>query len=351
MNKKIAIVLINYHDYAERFLLACRDSLRKQSYSKENFKVYIVDNDSSEKSFSYLKSEFPEAIILKRPDGNYCAANNLGFNQAIKDGADYLIALNMDTELRPDFLKEMFAAIESDSQLGIAQAKILLHSKEGERRINTLGNIVHFLAFGFTSFYKEKDFIMESYPEIKGYASGCAFIIKKEVFKLVSGLNEDYYMYHDDLELSLKVKLAGYKIVLAPKAVVFHKYEFSRSIKMFYYMERNRYLTLAIFASKKYLFLTIVPLVFVELGMLFISLFNGQLKERLRIYSYFFQRQNLNNIVQKRKDLKKIEKVAFDKIALDFEAKILFQEIDNYFLKYIANPIMNSYWYLIKKFL
>ena len=50
-------------------------------------------------------------------------------------------------------------------------------------------------------------------------------------------------MYHDDLEMGWKAKLAGYKIVLAPKSVCYHKYEFSRSIKMVYYMERNRLIT------------------------------------------------------------------------------------------------------------
>ena len=57
-NKKIAVVLINYHDYAERFLRACRDSLRAQSYDQDSFEVYIIDNDSSEGTFNYLKNEY-----------------------------------------------------------------------------------------------------------------------------------------------------------------------------------------------------------------------------------------------------------------------------------------------------
>lgn len=353
MNKKVAIILINYHDYAQRFLTDCRDSLRKQDYPEDDFQVYIIDNDSSEETFSYLKQEFPEARILRRGDGNYCAANNLGFKEATKQGFDYLIALNMDTELDSSFITEMVQALNNNTEAGMAQAKILLYKKDssGGERINSLGNIIQYLGFGFTSGYNERDREIIGYPEIKGYASGCAFIIRAEVFAQVGGLNEEYYMYHDDMELSLKLRLADWKIVLAPRAAVYHKYEFSRSVLMYYYMERNRYLTLLIFASKKYLALIFLPLFFMDLGMFFFTMLTGRFKELLKIYSYFFKRTTIDYIINSRKEIKKITKVPFNKIALDFRPKIEFQEINNPILQYIVNPLMSAYWFLIKKFI
>ena len=68
---------------------------------------------------------------------------------------------------------------------------------------------------------------------------GSSFAVKKAVLDKIGGYNEEYYMYHDDLEMGWKAKLAGYKIVLAPKSVCYHKYGFSRSIKMVYYMKRT----------------------------------------------------------------------------------------------------------------
>lgn len=354
-NKKIAVVLVNYHDYAERFLGACRNSLRRQSYGRDSFEVYIVDNDSSEETFTYLKNEYPEAKILIRNDGNYSAANNLGFKEGIKDGADYLVALNMDTEVEPDFLLELAKALENNSEAGLVQAKILLYPKtEAEKlnpKINSLGNIIHYLGFGFTDGYGQPNFETNDYLEIKGYASGCAFIIRKEVLESVGGLNEDFYMYHDDIELSLKVKLLGYKIILAPKAIVFHKYEFSRSIRMFYYMERNRYLTLFIFASKKYLALIFLPLLFMDIAMFFFSLLSGRFKELLKIYGYFLKAKNIDKIIKSRQEVKAFSKLKFSDIAKNFRAKIEFQEISNPILKYIVNPLMSVYWFLIKKFI
>ncbi|MBN2853980.1 glycosyltransferase family 2 protein [Patescibacteria group bacterium] len=354
-NKKIAVVLVNYHDYAERFLKACRNSLRVQTYDKNDFQVYIVDNDSSEETFNYLKNEYPEAKILKRSDGNYSSANNLGFKEGINDGADYLVALNMDTEVEPEFLSELVKALEKNPEAGLAQAKILLYPKtEAERlnpKINSLGNIIQYLGFGFTDGYHHSDFEINGYPEIKGYASGCAFIIRREVWEEVGGLNEDFYMYHDDTELSLKVKLFSSKIILAPKAIVFHKYEFSRSVKMFYYMERNRYLILFIFASKKYLALIFLPLLFMDIAMFFYAILGGYFKELLKVYSYFLKRENIDKIIRSRKEVKAFSKLKFADIAKNFQAKIEFQEIANPILKYIVNPLMEVYWFLIKKFI
>lgn len=352
MDKKVAIVLINYHDYAERFLSDCRDSLRAQSY--KNFQVYIVDNDYSEASLNYLKENYKEAKLLSREDGNYAAAENLGFKQAIEDGADYLVALNMDTVAEVNYLQELVTALELNPQAGMAQSKILLQPKDdkekAEPRINSTGNIFHFLGFGFTQDYNKKDKEIAGYPLIRGYVSGCSFIIRQEIFSQVGGLNEDFYMYHDDIELSLKVKLAGHELILAPRSRVFHKYEFSRSIKMFYYMERNRHLLLFIFAPLRYLLLISPLLLLMDISMLVFSLFNASTSQVLKAYLYFFKPLNINRIKQARKLMKDTKK-RFVELAPDFQSKIKFQEIDNPLLKYVANPLMSCYWFIIKRFI
>lgn len=355
MPKKVGVVLINYQDYAERFLIACRDSLRAQDYPADSVKVYIVDNATSDKSLSYLKESYPEATILPRPDGNYSAANNLGFRAAIQAGCEYLVGVNMDTEMKPTWLKELVAALDNNSTAGIAQAKILLYPKNeaehAQPKINSLGNIIHFLGFGFTDSYGEPDREIIGYPEIKGYASGCSLIIRADVFEQVGGYNEAYYMYHDDLELGLKVKLLGQKIILAPRAVIYHKYEFKRSTKMIYYMERNRYLTLLIFYPWYLFILIALPGALMDIGMFFFSMLNGWFKEEMKIYRYFCQTQNYLSIQQERARLKALKKVSFLSLAQNFSGRIEFQEIANPILRYLVNPLFNLYWQLAKLFI
>jgi hypothetical protein len=352
MSKKVGIILVNYQDYAQRFLTACRDSLRAQDYPADLTRIYIVDNASTQESVDYLKKEYPEAEIITRSDGNYVAANNLGFQKAMADGCEYLVTVNLDTEMPPAWLMELVKALEDNPEAGIAQSKILLFPRTAEEkatpRLNSLGNVIHFLGFGFTDGYGQPDREITGYPEIKGYASGCSLIIRSEIFTKIGGYNEEFYMYHDDLELSLKVKLAGYKIILAPRSVIYHKYEFSRSVNMIYYMERNRYLTLLIFYPAGLLWLIALPALFMDLGMLFYSLISGWFKAEMKIYSYFFRGRNYVKICEERARIKKMSTIKFSQIAANFAGKIEFQEIANTLLKYVVNPLLNLYWRLVK---
>jgi GT2 family glycosyltransferase len=353
MNKTVGIVLVNYKDYAAKYLLACRDSLRIQNYLAGNFKVYIVDNSSSEKSFLFLTENYPEAKILPRHDGNYCAANNLGFREAIKDGCDYLITANMDTEMSPNWLQELISALENNLEAGIAQSKILLYPKNEEDKmrplINTLGNRIHFLGFGFTSSYGLPDKVIDGYPEIKGYASGCCFATTPEVFNSVGAWDEVYYMYHDDIEFSLKARLAGYKIILAPKSVIFHKYEFSRSVRMLYYMERNRYLLVFSFYPLRVLLLLFPAFIIMSLGLFAFALFKGWASTWFKSFFYFLKLSSWQEIKRSRLNLKKISKLRFADVAKDIEGEVDFPEINNPFLKHIGNNLLDFYWSLVKK--
>lgn len=352
MMKKVGIILVNYKDYAECFLAPCRDSLRRQSYPIDYFQVYIVDNASSVASYNYLKQSYPEAKILPRSDGNYCAANNLGFQEAIKDGCEYLVAANMDTEMFPRWLEELVRALD-DERVGLAQSKILLFPRnEAEQKaplINTIGNSLYFLGFGTTSAYNVPDYEISGYPDIKGYASGCSFITRREVYEAIGGWNEEYYMYHDDIEFSLKTKLAGYKVVLAPLSVLFHKYEFSRSVRMLYYMERNRHFLILSFYPVSTLILLIPALFFMSVGLLFFALLKGWFSSWGRSMAYFLRPQSWRLIIKARHDIARLRRQPFRIIMNDMAGKLEFAEVENPVLHYIANPILGFYWQLVKK--
>jgi GT2 family glycosyltransferase len=349
MNKKVGIIMVGYADYVNRFLLECRDSLREQDY--DNFQVYIIDNCSIN-DCEFSKKHYPEAISVHRDDGNYAAANNLGMKMALDDGCEYLVIANMDTKFKKDWLSELVRAIESDEKIGIAQSKMLLYPKDEaewkKSKINSTGNIMHFLGFGFTKDYNREDYDIEGLPEIEGYASGCSFITKKEVIEKVGMENEDLWMYHDDVEFSWKVKLAGYKIVLAPKSVMYHKYEFGRSILMLYYMERNRTLVMLYFYRIPTLILLLPAIVAMDLGMTLYSIPGKWFKTKMRVFGYYLKPSTWIQIARHRKEVRKFRVVNDREIVKNFEGRVLFQEIENPVLKYIANPIFNAYWQIVK---
>jgi len=354
MQKKVGIIIINYKDYAQRFLKDCRDSLRQQTYSPGLIQVYIIDNASTADSKKYLRLEFPESIIISRKDGNYTAANNTGLKKAMKDGCELLVIANMDVLFTKDWLKELVSAVEADIQIGAAQSKMLLYkgnkSESKPKVINSLGNIIHYLGFGFTDGYNQPDRKISGLPEI-GYASGCSLIIKKEALERVGGYNEELYMYHDDVSLGWKLKLAGYKTVLAPKSVLYHKYNFDRSIAMLYFMERNRYICIFSYYKCATIMLILPALAVLNLGMLCYAITNKWFKVYLRVHWYFLLPSSWKKIMANRRNARKLRQVKDKDIVKDFVGAVKFQEIDNPVLKYIGNPILNVYWWVVRKFI
>jgi hypothetical protein len=352
MNKKVGIVLVNYKDYAKKYLEEAWQSLMLQDYPQDKYYIYIVDNASSQESFSYLANNYPEAKILSREDGNYAAANNLGANTAINDDCDYMVICNMDTVFAKNWLRELVISADDNKEAGIIQSKILLYDKKDKnnKKINTLGNNLHFLGFGLVSYYGEDDRKINNYDDKFTYASGCSLLIKKEVFEKVGGYNEEFYMYHDDVELSLKARMLGYSIILSPKSVVYHKYEFSRSIRMLYYMERNRLMTLFLFYNTKTLVFITPAIIVSELGLIMYSFFNSWLATKLKVYKYFFSCKNIATIKRERKKIKSLKQISDKKLFSFFSAKLEFGAKPNLLLK-LFNPLIICYYRFIKRLL
>jgi len=161
--------------------------------------------------------------------------------------------------------------------------------------------------------------------------------------------DESYFMYHDDIELSFKIKLLGYRVVFAPKSVVYHKYEFERSNKKVFFMERNRFRFLLEFFKLPTLIIIFPAFILMEIGMLPYEIINKWINKKLKVYLYFFNFKNIKRILKKRAFVQKLRKI-YDKEMLKGVVGIIdFQEIENPVLKYIANPLFNVYWSVVKK--
>jgi len=248
MEPKVGIILINYKDYAKRFLSDCRDSLRSLDYSRDRFVVYIIDNATSEETREFLRNEYPEAVIITNAENSgWAGGNNLGIARAIADGCGDVVFLNMDVIVESDWLRELVAVSYSDSKIGIVQSKILLHPVKDIPRVNSLGNNIHFLMFGFCHGYGEPDSDADLAVKDIPYASGSSMYVRGEVIKKIGMCDESFFMYHDDFDFCVRARLAGFRLVIAPKSRIWHKYEFNRSVRQVYFMERNRQICLLYF--------------------------------------------------------------------------------------------------------
>lgn len=346
---KVAVILINYKDYAKKYLIECIESLRKQSYPKDSFKVFIVDNATSKETAEYLQNAAPEAeIILNKKNDGFAEGNNIAMQKAINENYDYVVLFNMDTIADSRWLEELVVAAENNKNVGAIQSLIMLHPETD--KINSSGNHLHFLGFGFCKDYGQE--ISDSEFMIHNsffYASGASVLYPVEVLKKVGLFDSEFFMYHEDTDLSWRMRQAGYEVILAPKSIMFHKYQFSRSISQFYYMERNR--MIMIFENYRLgtLFLILLPFLMMEIGQLGYAALRGLFWTKLKVYSYFLRPKNWSRMIKNKRRKAKLRKVTDRELAKLIVGKIEFQEIANPILKYLVNPVFNIYWKIIRQ--
>lgn len=338
----IGIIIVSYN--AKDRIIPCLDTIHKMKKDGMEVSLIVVDN-STDNTAEIVRKHAPEALLFpQKTNTGFAGGNNIGMQVAIDAKCDYVYLLNDDTEVHPDFLWEAMQVMQSSPKVGAVQSKLLLHPRTD--LINSLGNKTHYLGYGYCSSYKVPDHFVSD-TEIT-YASGAAVLISMEVLKKVGFFEEEFFMYAEDQDLSWRIQLAGYTIMLSGKSIVYHKYQFSKSIKKFYYMERNRWLL--IFMNYKVATVIVLSplLLMMELGVLLFSIPGGFWREKVRAYGYFFKRSTWKFIWERHQTRKKMRVVRDADILKRFTGKIEFQDVQNPVLKYIANPFFNTLFYLIK---
>ena len=215
-------------------------------------------------------------------------------------------------------------------------------------KINSLGNITHFLGFGYCRGYNQ-NLSQEKFNDLSDicYPSGAAVLLRPEALRQVGLFDEEFWMYNEDQDLGWRLSLAGWRSVLAADAVVYHKYKFSKAVSRYYWLDRNRLLSI----FKNYRLATLI-LIFpawlvMEIGLLFFSLSQGWFKEKLKVYAYFLRPTTWRYLVQARRRSQILRQVSDRQIIKLFSGKILYQEIDSVYLR-IANIFFNIYWTIAK---
>lgn len=349
MYPKVALIMINYKHYADRFLRESYNSLMQVNYPRDNFQLYIVDNVTSVETRKLCQDLAPTAKIVPSDGNGWGHANNIGAKIAIEDGFDYIFFLNMDTEFDKEFVNEAVKAYESDDGIGIVQSKLLLHPQvNGEYKLNSKGNSMTFLGFGYCAGDGKIDEVEDKILNIT-YSSGAAILISKKNWEKIGSCDESYFMYHDDAEIGFKVKICGLRIVLAPRSVVYHKHEFGRSIMQINFMERNRIRFLLEFLKIPTLILIFPAFVIMEIGMFPYAVINKWALTKLKVYAWFFNPKNITLVLSNRKKVQSLRKIGDKELLKGVVGVIDFQQINNPVLKYIANPILNLYWTLVRR--
>ena len=341
---KVAVIIVNYNGL--EYLSDLLSSLQKTNYPEDDWDIIMVDNDSTDDSVKYIKENYLKVkLLLEKENTGFAGGNNIGMEYALKNNYDYVYLLNQDTEVTPDWLKEVVNLAEADKTIGAVQSKLYLYSDKN--RLNTVGNRIHFLGFGYGEASGAIDEGQYNAVREINYPSGAGVLLRASVLNIIGVFDGSMFMYMEDLDLGWRIWLAGFRCVMQPSSIVYHKYEFNRSMKQVYYFERNRLLT--IFRNYKGLtLLFMIPAwIIMEMGQLVFAAKNGYLGKKISSYFYFTDPQVWERIGRHRCKLSKIRKVTDREMLKKFTGSILFQELNNPLLLYIANPIFTVYLKLL----
>ncbi|KKU08269.1 MAG: hypothetical protein UX10_C0001G0028 [Candidatus Magasanikbacteria bacterium GW2011_GWA2_45_39] len=335
-------------------------SMEKLTYPKDSVELVVVDNPHPEygSSVRYLEGRvmplsektMPKVTVMANSENlGFSGGNNVGIRYALEQGFDYIYLLNNDAFGAANFLEPLVDAMESDAKIGAAQSLILLHPETS--LINSAGNRMHYLGFGFCDGYRARaaTYDMPAVKEVN-YASGAGVMMRASLLRGHGLWDEDFFLYHEDLEYSYRLKSRGYKMVVVKGSILYHKYQFGRSIAKFFWMERNRYGVLLMFYKWPTLILILPMMLVMELGLLFFALKSHSIDVRVKVYRYWLQAKNWSLWLEKRRRIQEKRTISDRVLTRDMATKILFQEEEmrNPLLLYVGNPIMTLYWKLIR---
>lgn len=289
------VVIISLYK-AEPFLQDLFGSLEKHYKNLPWVKIVAIDDYSPDATVERVRQEYPWVDLIKSSENlGFAQANNMATGHALKTyDPEFLFYLNQDTEVEGGFLEKLVAVMEHDQNVGIAQPLILIHPFSSGI-VNTAGNELSFLGYGYTSFEGEKwDAIKKGYTHIKRitYAGGAALFIRASLVQR-SGLFDPYFIaYQEDTDLSLRVWKLGYRVVVVPESRVAHKYttpklnrvKTQRGRNVYYLIERARFILFAKHYSTRLLWLLLPAFLVNEIGVMAFSLARGFWKDRLRVY-------------------------------------------------------------------
>ncbi|MDD5764763.1 MAG: glycosyltransferase family 2 protein, partial [Candidatus Marinimicrobia bacterium] len=236
MNPLVAIIIVNWN--GKQVTSECLQSLRTVDYSP--FKIYVVDNASSDGSVEEIVQSFSEVCLIRSNENRfYAGGNNYGFQIAMQDKPEFVLFLNNDTVVDKDFLKYLVSAISYDEKIGMVGPKIYHYDQPDV--IWSAGGFVSFFR-GKTGHYglRRKDNRRFDRQREVGYLTGCAQMIRAELFQKLGGFDEIYHMYSEDADLCQRARNAGYKIVYVPDAHIWHKISSSSGGGLTTYKIRNK---------------------------------------------------------------------------------------------------------------
>jgi GT2 family glycosyltransferase len=213
---KVAVIIPNWNGADD--LPACLDSLLEQALKPH---IILVDNGSVDNSLVLLSSTYPSVEVIKLPKNRgFDGGVNAGIKKALVDGFEYIALFNNDAIADKDWLKHLVDFLNKNPKAGIVTSKIV---DQHNTHIDSTGDIYTIWGLAFPRGRGEA--VTNKYDHdtwIFG-ASGGASLYRARLFKEIGIFDEDFFAYYEDIDISFRAQLAGWKVAFEPRAIAYHQ--------------------------------------------------------------------------------------------------------------------------------
>ena len=214
--------------------------------------------------------------------------------------------------------------------------------------LNSAGCVIHVSGLAWSDGYGEPAESITETREIT-YANGSALAIRAELFRSLGGFTPELFLYHEDLELGWRARMRGYRVVLEPRADVFHEYDYARNPQKNYFMERNRLIFVGSAYSVRLLLLVAPVLVAAELGLLVVAWREGWLRDKVAGWAWCAG--NARWLLRHRRDLQRARTVSDRELARHLTPRIDPKMVPVPAPVARTNGLVAAYWSLARRLL
>lgn len=219
ITKKLVSIVIVSWNHGE-FLPGCLEALKTQTYS--SIEIFVIDNASSDGSILWIQEKYPDVKIKVFKE-------NMGFSKAFNYGmtltkGEFIMSLNPDVVTTPDFIHQMVKGIDRDEKIGCAAPKLMRANNPS--LIDSTGLFLNRLRKPYDRGQNKKDIGQYDHQTEVFGACGAAALYRREMVEEISingeFLDEDFFAYYEDADISWRAKILGWRCIFVPTAIATH---------------------------------------------------------------------------------------------------------------------------------